>query len=307
MSKHARAGSRPSRPSRSSSRGSGPFRESGQPLESRPSGGGGRRRGARRSRAAGERALRTPRPLAAVAALGLLGFGAGWVYIVHEPPANAAPRAADARPPAGARAARGTERDGLQGLPEVSEQTRAKIPADALQLVLVTGKAADSSESTAALYTRPATGADWAKSASWPARNGAKGWSTERTYGDLTSPEGVFALTDAGGLLPKPPGTKFPYDQDRSFVATGLGVEGESLRGSFDYVVAIDFNRKPGVSPLDPTKPEGETKGGNIWLHVDHDGPSQGCVGIPKDAMKKVLETLDPAAKPVIVMGPKGF
>ncbi|WP_251054883.1 hypothetical protein, partial [Streptomyces sp. ISL-66] len=222
--------------------------------------------------------------------------------------ANAAARAvADARPQAPARAARGAERDGLQGLPDVSERTRAKIPADARQLVLVTGKARDSSESTAALYTRPAAGADWAKSASWPARNGAKGWSTERTYGDLTSPEGVFALTDAGGLLAKPPGTKFPYDQDDSFVATGRGVEGESLRGSFDYVIAIDFNRKPGVSPLDPTKPEGEDKGGNIWLHVDHDGPSQGCVGIPKDAMKKVLETLDPAAKPVIVMGPKGF
>ncbi|MFD9306757.1 hypothetical protein ACFWCB_29525 [Streptomyces sp. NPDC060048] len=281
MSKHARAGSRTSRP----------------PRRSRA---GGARRAARDSR--------SPRPLAAVAALGLLGFGAGWVYLAHDPPANAAAQAvADARPPASDRAARGAERGGLQGLPEISEQTRAKIPADSRQLILVTGKAADSSESTASLYTRPAAGADWAKNDSWPARNGAKGWSTERTYGDLTSPEGVFALTDAGGLLPKPPGTKFPYDQDRSFVATGRGVNGESLRGSFDYVVAIDFNRRTGVSPLDPTKPEGERKGGNIWLHVDHDGPSQGCVGIPKEAMKKILATLDPAAKPVIVMGPHGF
>ncbi|MDX6762027.1 L,D-transpeptidase family protein [Streptomyces sp. F8] len=90
-------------------------------------------------------------------------------------------------------------------------------------------------------------------------------------------------------------------------MATGRGVNGESLVGSFDYVVAIDFNRRPGHSPLDPVKPDGEDKGGNIWLHVDHDGPSQGCVGIPKEAMRKVLETLDPAAKPVIVMGPEGF
>ncbi|MFI5865312.1 hypothetical protein [Streptomyces sp. NPDC051546] len=287
MSKHARAGSRAPRPPRT-------------PGTSRPT---------RRSRADGApRGSRGSRPLAFAAALGLLGFGAGWVYLAYEPPANAAARsAADARPPAEQRAARAAERDPLQGLPEVSEQTRAKIPAEARQLILVTGRARDSSESTAALYTRPAAGADWAKSDSWPARNGAKGWSTERTYGDLTSPEGVFALTDAGGLLAKPAGTKFPYDQDGSFVATGLGVNGESLRGSFDYVVAIDYNRKTGVSPLDPTKPEGEEKGGNIWLHVDHDGPSQGCVGIPKAAMQKVLETLDPAAKPVIVMGPKGF
>ncbi|MCJ0873444.1 hypothetical protein [Streptomyces sp. AP-93] len=299
MSKHARAGSRASRPSRT-------------PGASRPTprsrAGGARRAGGvpRGSRAS--RGSRGSRPLAFAAALGLLGFGAGWAYLAQDPPANAAALAAsDARPPAEERAGRAAERDPFQGLPEVSEQTRAKIPADARQLILVTGKAKGSSESTAALYTRPATGADWLKSDSWPARNGAKGWSTERTYGDLTSPEGVFALTDAGGLLAKPAGTKFPYDQDGSFVATGRGVNGESLRGSFDYVVAIDFNRKTGVSPLDPTKPEGEEKGGNIWLHVDHDGPSQGCVGIPKAAMQKVLATLDPAAKPVIVMGPRGF
>ncbi|MEV6957056.1 hypothetical protein [Streptomyces sp. NPDC051183] len=252
---------------------------------------------------------RRPRSLAIGATFGLLTFGASWAYAVYEKP-GADPRqalAADDRPPAQDRAARGEHREALQGLPDLSEQTRAQIPADSRQLVLVTGEAKDSSHSTVTLYTRPAAGADWAKADSWPARNGAKGWSTERTYGDLTSPQGVFALTDAGGLLAKPQGTKLPYDRNRSFVASGRGVEGELLAGSFDYVVAIDFNRRPGTSPLDPTKPDGERKGGNIWLHVDHDGPSQGCVGIPKEAMKKVLETLDPAAKPVIAMGPAGF
>lgn len=254
--------------------------------------------------------------MALAATAGLLTFAAGWVYALDENVVGTAAQArADSRPPAADRAARDAVRDvtrsmpraALQGLTGISEQTLAKVPAESRQLVLVTGKARDSSESTAALYTRPAAGADWVRTASWPARNGAKGWSTERTYGDLTSPQGVFALTDAGGLLPAPPGTRLPYDKDRAFVATGRGVDGESLAGSFDYVVAIDFNRRKGHSPLDPVKPEGERKGGNIWLHVDHDGPSQGCVGIPKEAMKKVLETLDPAAKPVIVMGPEGF
>ncbi|MEU7551649.1 L,D-transpeptidase family protein [Streptomyces sp. NPDC044571] len=248
------------------------------------------------------------------AALGLLTFGAGWVYTAQHQdasasaaadakarPAVARPQAPQAAPP---RVARRAPR---QGLPGVSDRTRARIPAASRQLILVAGKARHSSESTATLYTRPAAGADWIRAESWPARNGAKGWSTKRTYGDLTSPQGVFALTDAGGLLPKPPGTKLPYDQDESFVPSGSGVNGEPLDGVFDYVVAIDFNRKPGVSPLDPTQPDGRDKGGYIWLHVDHDGPSRGCVGIPKEAMKKILATLDPAAKPVIVMGPQGF
>ncbi|MEU9146249.1 hypothetical protein [Streptomyces sp. NPDC048349] len=270
----------------------------------------------------------TSRRVALAATFGLLTFAAGWVYALDENAVGSAAQArADSRPPAADRAARDARRDApkdasggapekapeaaprdpLQGLTGISAQTLAKIPAESRQLILVIGRAGDSSQSTAALYTRPAAGADWVRGESWPARNGAKGWSTERTYGDLTSPQGVFALTDAGGLLPPPPGTRLPYDKDRAFVATGRGVNGESLAGSFDYVVAIDFNRRPGNSPLDPVKPEGEGKGGNIWLHVDHDGPSQGCVGIPKQAMKKVLETLDPAAEPVIVMGPEGF
>lgn len=248
-----------------------------------------------------------------MATVGLLAFGAGWVQALHEQPgAPAASARTDARPQTKDRAARDTHRpearDPRQGLPiTLSDASRARIPAEARQLVLVTGKAQDSSESTVTLYTRPAAGADWAAAAQWPARNGAKGWSTERAYGDLTSPTGVYSLTDAGGLLPAPPGTRLPYDRDAGFVATGLGVNGESLAGSFDYVVAIDYNRRQGVSPLDPAKPDGERKGGNIWLHVDHDGPSQGCVGIPREAMRTLLETLDPAAHPVIAMGPPGF
>ncbi|MGW0395781.1 L,D-transpeptidase family protein [Streptomyces sp. NPDC003042] len=254
-------------------------------------------------------AERRRRALVATAVAGLLAFGVGWFQALQAPPGAPVPQTrSDARPQAPDRAARDEQRaDVRQGLPELSEATRAAIPADSRQLVLVTGKAKDSSESTVSLYTRPAPGADWARTASWPARNGAKGWSADRVYGDLTSPQGVFSLSDAGGLLPAPPGTRLPYDRDASFVPSGRGVNGESLAGSFDYVVAIDFNRRQGTSPLDPAKPEGERKGGYIWLHVDHDGPSQGCVGISKAAMKQLLTTLDPAANPVIAMGPPGL
>ncbi|WP_371643844.1 L,D-transpeptidase family protein [Streptomyces sp. NBC_00597] len=285
--------------------------------------------------------------VAVAATVGLLAFGAGWAYTVQEDDSGATVQAqtgdrpgdaaagagasrpastADAAPVDAARATRGARgapgapaapgapgtaapsSDPAEGLTDVSEETRARIPAATRQLVLVTGKGRDSAESTLALYTRPAAGADWVRAGSWPAHNGASGWSSvEREDGDLTTPVGVFTLSDAGGLLPKPPGTKFPYDRNRLFVPTGRGVNGESLAGAFEYVIAIDYNRRTGVSPLDLFKPEGEDKGGGIWLHVDHNGPSQGCIGISKEAMKKLLTTLDPAAKPVIVMGPAGF
>ncbi|WP_078613716.1 L,D-transpeptidase family protein [Streptomyces katrae] len=223
--------------------------------------------------------------------------------------APGAPAASGAPGAPGASGATAAPDAPAHGLADVSEETLARIPASSRQLLLVTGKGRDSSESTATLYSRQAAGADWVRTTeSWPAHNGAGGWnSSEREDGDLTTPVGVFTLSDAGGLLAKPPGTKFPYDHNRLFVPTGRGVNGESLAGAFEYVIAIDYNRRTGVSPLDLVKPEGEDKGGGIWLHVDHNGPSQGCIGISKEAMKKLLTTLDPAAKPVIVMGPAGF
>ncbi|WP_424212381.1 hypothetical protein ACN20G_09960 [Streptomyces sp. BI20] len=285
----------------------------------------------RRARSTGPTTSATSRRIGYAATVGLLTFTGGWMYALVEQPGAPWPRqtqgssdlaengsAADAKSASGthggqdSRADRSEERaagPNTAGLPGLSAATAAKVPADSRQLVLVTGKDAKSSHATVTLYTRPTTNAPWAASGTWPARNGAKGWSADgaRSYGDLTSPQGVFSLSDAGGLLAAPKGTRLPYDRDSAFVAGGRGVEGESLAGSFDYVIAIDFNRAKGVSPLDPTKPEGAAKGGNIWLHVDHDGPSQGCVGLPKEGMRALLATLDPAARPVVVMGPAGF
>jgi L,D-peptidoglycan transpeptidase YkuD (ErfK/YbiS/YcfS/YnhG family) len=78
-------------------------------------------------------------------------------------------------------------------------------------------------------------------------------------------------------------------------VATGRGVDGESLAGAFDYVIAIDYNRVDGSSPLDPRRPQGAARGGGVWLHVDHGGPTQGCISLGSDAMRRLLQTLDPA------------
>jgi L,D-peptidoglycan transpeptidase YkuD (ErfK/YbiS/YcfS/YnhG family) len=120
--------------------------------------------------------------------------------------------------------------------------------------------------------------------------------------GDLRSPIGVFTLTDAGGLL-RDPGSKLPYDRSTGFTSPGTGFEGESLADAFDYVIAINYNREPGTSPLDSTRPLGASRGGGIWLHVDHGGPTHGCVSLAEEHMKELLQALDPAQHPVIVMG----
>lgn len=188
-------------------------------------------------------------------------------------------------------------------LPGLGPRTTAQIPSDARQVVVVSGRSRNSPLATVALYERTATG--WQAGAEWPAHNALKGWSDHHMSGDLRSPIGVFGLTDAGGLLADP-GSRLPYHQSGDFVAPGTGFEGEPLAGAFDYVLAINYNRRPGTSPLDWTRPLGSDRGGGIWFHVDHGGPTHGCVSVSEQHMKELLHTLDPDRHPVVVMGDAG-
>ncbi|PKV86658.1 L,D-peptidoglycan transpeptidase YkuD (ErfK/YbiS/YcfS/YnhG family) [Streptomyces sp. TLI_146] len=187
-------------------------------------------------------------------------------------------------------------------LPALGPATRSRVPAASTQALVVTGEGPDASRATAVLYTRDPVKGWLPADGPWPARNAARGWTAEHHQGDLRSPVGVFGLTDAGGRLADP-GTRLPYDRGSAFTAGGTGVEGEPLDGSFDYVVAVNYNRRPGTSPLDWTRPLGAGRGGGIWLHVDHGGPTHGCVALPKERMRQLLRALDPARTPVVVMG----
>ncbi|WP_343244592.1 L,D-transpeptidase family protein [Streptomyces sp. SID11385] len=185
-------------------------------------------------------------------------------------------------------------------LPHLGKRMLDQIPADSRQAVVVTGDAKDSARGRLVLYRR--TGAGWLAGPSWPAHNGDKGWTDDHHEGDLRSPIGVFSLSDAGGLRPDP-GSRLPYHRSSHFVAGGTGFQGEPLAGSFDYVVAIDYNRVKGTSPLDGTRPQGYGKGGGVWIHVDHGGPTHACVSIAAEHMRELLRALDPKQHPVVVMG----
>ena len=187
-----------------------------------------------------------------------------------------------------------------QQLPNLGPTMLAQVPADSSQVLEAIGAGPNSPNATVVLYQRTAAG--WQAGSSWPAHDALDGWTADKRQGDLRTPIGVFTLTDAGGLLANP-GTKLPYDQSSEFTISGRGFEGEPLAGAFDYVIAINYNRKTGVSPLDDTYPLGYEKGTGVWLHVDHGGPTHGCVSIPRADIITLLRTLDPAQHPVIVMG----
>lgn len=238
------------------------------------------------------------RPRAALLAVLLLLTGCGGGTAAS--PGPAAPPAPTGTPPAPTV----TVRAAPARIPGLGPATLARIPGTAGQVVVVTGRDRDSPLSTVVLYRRTADG--WQPGPAWPAHNALRGWSAHHTGGDLRSPLGVFTLSDAGGRRPDP-GTRLPYHHSRGFTSPGTGFEGEPLEGSFDYVVAIDYNRRPGTSPLDWTRPLGARRGGGIWFHVDHGGPTHGCVSLAEAHMKDLLRTLDPALHPVVVMGDHAF
>ena len=189
----------------------------------------------------------------------------------------------------------------LAAIPGLGAAFLARIPATTNQVVLASGKGRDANETTVTVWSRTPEGR-WLAGEAWAGHNAYRGWTTDHNEGDLRSPIGVFTLTDAGGR-DADPGSKLPYDKDADFVVGGKGFAGEPLAGSFDYVVAINYNRVPGNSPLDGRRPDGSSKGGGIWIHVDHGGPTHGCVSVPEDKMAALIRLLDPAANPVIVMG----
>ena len=184
------------------------------------------------------------------------------------------------------------------GIPDVGDRLQRRIPPTSGQVLAVYGAGPDSADATAVLYVRRGRG--WNRVRGWPAHNGKRGWTVDHHAGDNRSPVGVFTLTDAGGVLADP-GTELPYTRSADFAAPRSWPR--SHWHDFDYVIAIDYNRVRGNPPDDPTRPEGEAKGGGIWLHMDHGSGTSACVSLSEAAMEYLLRTLDPDRHPVVVMG----
>ncbi|BAJ29115.1 MULTISPECIES: L,D-transpeptidase family protein [Kitasatospora] len=269
-------------------------------------------------RAAARRSRRKPKARRArkftVGTATLLALAAGWFTVgpgrnFQDATASAAPdrepevvpmQAAEAQHTE-APAADRSDRDKITSIPGIGADWMSKVPAGTRQLLVASGKDKDSSDNTVTLWTRGDDGS-WQAGQAWPAHNAYKGWTADHRSGDLRSPIGLFSLTDAGGRKADP-GSKLPYDENKKFVMSGRGFNNEPLAGSFDYVVAINYNRVEGTSPLDTTYPQGAAKGGGIWLHLDHGGPTHGCVSLTEDHMVELIRTLDPALHPMILMG----
>jgi L,D-peptidoglycan transpeptidase YkuD (ErfK/YbiS/YcfS/YnhG family) len=188
-------------------------------------------------------------------------------------------------------------------IPGLGPALAAQVPEAARQAVTVIAPDASSTTNQVARWERTDPGSPWRPVGEQvEGSNGANGWSADHRDGDLTSPVGVFTLTAAGGRRPDP-GTLLPYEYRPSYYQTAGRDPAEPDEGAFDHVIAIDYNRRPGYPPSDPTRPSGEAVGGDIWLQIGDAPPASGCVALPRDALVAILGWLSPTSRPVIVMG----
>ena len=143
---------------------------------------------------------------------------------------------------------------------------------------------------------------------------GEKGFAAidDKREGDGKSPSGVFPLGIAFGYDPSV-ATKMPYRQateddfwvdDVNSEDYNKWVKGEPNAASWEKMRRDDDQYKYGVVIEYNMHPIVKGKGSAIFLHVWKGGESTlGCVSMPEEMVLKILGWLDPAKKPLIIMG----
>ncbi|MER7968335.1 L,D-transpeptidase family protein [Streptomyces sp. NPDC096080] len=160
----------------------------------------------------------------------------------------------------------------------------------------------------------------WTRAGSAPARFGANGLveGTARKQGTDTTPTGLYDLPFAFGVEAPPAGTRFAYrpvgpeswwcedNASRSYnrwtdprPADCRAAESEQLATfptQYAHALVVGFNYDRPV----------RGRGAGIFLHVNGRAATAGCVSVPADAMRRVLQWADPARAPHIAIGTTG-
>jgi L,D-peptidoglycan transpeptidase YkuD (ErfK/YbiS/YcfS/YnhG family) len=152
----------------------------------------------------------------------------------------------------------------------------------------------------------------------WTAHLGTNGISEDKREGDRTTPAGPFGIQPVMYGIGPNPGVRYRYrrivcgdwwvEDPRSpfynrfhHVRCGskppFRVTSEDMSRSpisYRYLAVIDYNTHP-IMP---------GRGSGIFLHVSaHGSPTLGCVSLARAQLVTVLRWLDPAARPLIVIG----
>ncbi|WP_330341104.1 L,D-transpeptidase family protein [Streptomyces sp. NBC_00557] len=182
---------------------------------------------------------------------------------------------------------------------------------------LITAQAAGTDATSGTLTWWDLRDGRWVAAGTAPARFGANGLAEggSRTQGTNTTPTGLYDLPFAFGTKAAPSGTRVAYRavkdsswwcQDNDSASYNRWVEPlpQDCRASesehlvsyatqYAYALVIGFNYDRPV----------RGRGAGIFLHVNGKAATAGCVSVPEDAMRRILQWADPAKRPHVAIG----
>ncbi|MEU4479003.1 L,D-transpeptidase family protein [Micromonospora sp. NPDC023966] len=188
------------------------------------------------------------------------------------------------------------------------------IPASTRQLIVVYSSGYGTS--VASLETFEKVNGVWRPEFGvMSARIGTKGFSDSHVEGVPTTPTGVYSIGSTMYGVLASPGVKYSYhhlvandywDENPSSPTYNSFVHGTDPGGysealwqtvpQYNYFAVINYNI--------PVRAATPARGSGIFLHVSGSGGTAGCVSLAQSNLLRVLEWLDPAASPRIVMAP---
>lgn len=196
---------------------------------------------------------------------------------------------------------------GLARSPAIKAQFTLEAAAACRQMICVSAARFGTSRATITLYGKPDRNWETVIGPA-PAQLGPRGLTTRPSELDWFTPVGVYAITHTFGSRPSP-GGRFPYHQcdgseywvddiDSPLYNTWQLAENASAWESaehlvdYPYAIAFDFNQ-------DPVVRDGNSA---IFLH-EGEHPTAGCVAFSQDLLVQILQWLDPALAPHVVLG----
>jgi L,D-peptidoglycan transpeptidase YkuD (ErfK/YbiS/YcfS/YnhG family) len=192
------------------------------------------------------------------------------------------------------------------------------IPPDVNQILLVTGNCFPFFKSRK-VYALERAGSGWRQAMEpFDASIGRNGFAPygEKREGDGRTPSGLYRLGTAFGYA-ESAATKMPYRQslpddvwidDPNAPDYNRRVSQSQTRAlSFEKMKRADHLYKYGMVIEYNTDPVIKGHGSAIFLHI-WAGPkltTAGCVAVSEDNLLRILNWLDPAAKPAILINPE--
>jgi len=187
------------------------------------------------------------------------------------------------------------------------------IPAE--QLILVIGEDAGKTDAVLFAFDRTSSGLK-KRFGPLPAVNGRSGFapSGEKREGDGRTPTGLFPLEFAFGYAPSID-SKMPYRQatdDDVWVDDPASPDyntwtkrDQTKAASYETMKLADHRYRIGISIGYNRNPIVKGMGSAIFLHVwlREGAPTSGCIAIADEDLTSILQWLDPAKKPMILMG----